>query len=229
VGSPATNAGEFIARLEAFSMLEKLPEGVGQALVNQRAGMDSILYNVLHRERDVARMELHSTAFAFNGRLPIRFTADGEGISPPLLWSNVPDDSDGLVLLVEDADSPTPHPLVHAIATGLERADDRLEEGALSSQPASGASAHDRIQIGPNSFFRHTWLAPDPPRGHGEHRYVFQLFALRGAPIFATGPGRSALIEAVLTHAVAVGCLIGTYERASEDAILAVPDGAVTS
>jgi len=210
-------------------VLEKLPEGVGQALVNQRAGMDAVVYNVLHREREVARLDLQSTAFAFNGRLPIRFTADGDGISPPLLWSNIPDESDGLVMIVEDADSPTPHPLVHAIATGLERNDGRLEEGALNDAPAPGVTGQPRFQIGPNSFFRHAWLPPDPPRGHGEHRYVFQLFALRGAPVFATGPGRSALIEAVLTHAIAVGCLIGTYERPVDEATEITPGDAVVS
>jgi phosphatidylethanolamine-binding protein (PEBP) family uncharacterized protein len=55
-------------------------------------------------------------------------------------------------------------------------------------------------------------LPPDPPRGHGEHRYVFQLFALRAGPQ-VDGLGRRAFIELILDRAIAVGCLIGTYER----------------
>jgi hypothetical protein len=100
-------------------VLEKLPEIIGHALINQRAGMDNVVYNLLHRERSVLRMQLQSPAFGFNARIPVRFTADGEGISPPLSWDGVPAQGDSLVLIVEDADAPTPHPLVHAIVAGF--------------------------------------------------------------------------------------------------------------
>jgi hypothetical protein len=190
-------------------MLEKLPESVGHALINQRAGMANVVYNQLHRLRETARIDLRSKAFMFNSRLPIRFTADGDGLSPPLEWDQVPAGTDSLVLIVEDADSPTPHPLVHAIVVDLGRADGEIEEGALASPDHRGVG----LDTGPNSFLRHAWLPPDPPRGHGEHRYVFQLFALgAGAPV-PEAPGRSALIELILARAIGVGCLIGTYER----------------
>ena len=71
-------------------MLEKLPESVGHALINQRAGMANVVYNQLHRLRETARIDLRSKAFMFNSRLPIRFTADGDGLSPPLEWDQVP-------------------------------------------------------------------------------------------------------------------------------------------
>jgi Raf kinase inhibitor-like YbhB/YbcL family protein len=190
-------------------MLEKLPESIGQALVDQRAGMEHVVYNQLHAKRAAARMEVHSPAFVFNGRLPTRFTADGAGISPPLAWDAVPG-SDSVVLIVEDADSPTPHPLVHAIVTGLPAADGALAEGALASPGHAGAG----IVTGPNSLLQHAWLPPDPPRGHGEHRYVFQLFALCAGPQ-VHARGRRAFIELTMERAIAVGCLIGTYERAA--------------
>lgn len=200
-------------------MLEKLPETLGHALVNQRAGMDSVVYNQLYRQRQVARLQVRSKAFSFNARLPVRFTADGAGISPPLDWW-VPEDelllrqavphATSFALIVEDADSPTPHPLVHAIVVGLAPADGSIEEGALDSPHHQGIG----LDAGKNSFFKQAWLPPDPPRGHGEHRYVFQLFALRAGPAFSETPGRREFIEAVLDRATAVGCLIGTYERA---------------
>ena len=65
-------------------MLEKLPESVGHALINQRAGIEQVLYNELYRNRSVARVELRSPTFVFNGQLPRRYTADGDGVSPPL-------------------------------------------------------------------------------------------------------------------------------------------------
>jgi Raf kinase inhibitor-like YbhB/YbcL family protein len=194
-------------------MLEKLPESIGHALINQRAGMDNVVYNELQRVRPAARMEVSSTAFAFNGRLPTRFTADGEGVSPPLTWDQVPASASELVLIVEDADSPTPHPLVHAIVVGLAGPRGELQEGALDSPEHRGVG----LATGRNSFLRHAWLPPDPPRGHGEHRYVFQLFALKTGEAIGESPGRGALISIILERAIAVGCLIGTYERVQRE------------
>ena len=194
-------------------MLEKLPESLGHALVNQRAGMENVVYNQLYRQRQSARLELRSKSFVFNARLPTRFTADGDGISPPLEWDNVPEGTSSVVLIVEDADSPTPHPLVHAIVVGLENSK-ALEEGALDSPDHAGSG----LLMGQNSFFKHAWLPPDPPRGHGEHRYVFQLFALGPGALLSEAPGRKAFIDMILDRAIAVGCLIGTYERADREA-----------
>jgi Raf kinase inhibitor-like YbhB/YbcL family protein len=198
-------------------VLEKLPESVGHALINQRAGMEKVLYNQLFRERQTARLDLRSKAFVFNGRIPKRFTADGEGISPPLEWDAVPKDTASLALIVEDADSPTPRPLVHAIVFDLGNIAGSIEEGALNSPHHAGFG----LETGQNSFFQRAWLPPDPPRGHGEHRYVFQIFALRAGPPFSEVPGRGEFIDVVLDRAIAVGCLIGTYER--EERVASAP------
>jgi Raf kinase inhibitor-like YbhB/YbcL family protein len=194
-------------------MLEKIPESIGRALINQRAGMDHVVYNALHRERETARMSLTSPAFAFNGRIPARYTADGEGVSPPLNWDAIPAGTGSLAIIVEDADSPTPHPLVHAIVVDIDCKISGLDEGALNSPHHVGAG----FETGQNSFFRQAWLPPDPPRGHGEHRYVFQVFALIPGSDFSSVPGRREFIDAILNRAVAVGCLIGTYEREARD------------
>jgi Raf kinase inhibitor-like YbhB/YbcL family protein len=205
-------------------MLEKLPESVGHALVNQRAGMENVVYNQLHRDRPTARLEVRSKAFVFNAQLPTRFTADGDGLSPPLEWDQVPTGTGSVVLIVEDADSPTPHPLVHAIVTGLGGSDGAIEEGALDSPNHQGVG----LETGQNSFFQHAWLPPDPPRGHGEHRYVFQVFALRGGPPVPEALGRRAFIDLVLERAIAVGCLIGTYERSDRE-LVDSPDRALAT
>jgi len=194
-------------------MLEILPESIGQAFIHQRAGMDNVVYNLLHRDRNTQRLQLRSPAFAFNARIPPRYTADGEGISPPLAWDQIPADADSLALIVEDADAPTPHPLVHAIVVELEAHDGELAQGALNSEHHRGVG----LETGRNSFFQHAWLPPDPPPGHGEHRYVFQIFALREGPLLSQFCGRGEFIDAVLERAVGVGCVIGTYERSPKD------------
>jgi len=190
-------------------MLEKLPDFVGHALREQRAGIDQIAFARLPLRGGQGAITVTSLAFVDHGPIPVTYTADGEGRSPPLQWTGVPEAARSLVLIVEDADSPTPHPLVHAIAVGLAPDEAALREGALMDDAEAPAEA----RLGRNSYLRHGWLPPDPPPGHGKHRYAFQVFALAGHATMPETPGRDALMEALAEDAIASGCLIGTYER----------------
>jgi len=192
-------------------MLEKMPPSIGRALKGMRSGMETLVSqeDAFAAVPDVIAMT--SPAFAPDGEIPARYTEDGEKLSPPLEWVGVPPEAQALVLLVEDADSPTFRPLVHAIVGELPPIDGGLEEGAL---PATG-SGEERFGMGRNSYMHPGWLAPDPPRGHGPHRYAFQLFALDEVPSFDRTPGRSAVVAALHGHVIAKGMLVGTYCRPS--------------
>lgn len=194
-------------------MLERLPDAVGHALRDQRAGLDKIVFNQLRLRGGTAAIQVRSLAFADHAPIPAIYTADGEGISPPLEWVGIPAAAAALVLIVEDADSPTPNPLVHAIVADLPPQDAVLAEGAITSSPES-----DEATIGRNSYLQVGWLPPDPPPGHGVHRYVFQLFALSEGPAAPSTPGRDAVVDMLEGRAIASGILTGTYER---------PDGTV--
>ena len=192
-------------------MLEHVPAWLGRLLADRRAGMDKVLaaQDGFHAG---GALTLFSPAFADGGRLPERFTADGAGVSPPLTWTGAPEGA-RLALLVEDPDAPAPQPLVHAIVWGLSGASGRLEEGAIAGDAAG-------LTVGRNSFLRQGWLPPDPPTGHGEHRYAFQLFALDGdAPDPGDAPGRGALADAMRGGVLASDVLIGTYSREEPAAV----------
>ena len=198
-------------------MLEHIPHWLGKALSNVRAGADKLAIaqtGLAASLGSFTALDMSSPAFANGARLPERFTADGAGISPPLTWGMPPAGTASLALLVEDADAPTPQPLVHAVVWGIAPDAGRLAEGAIV---ADGAGAGDGRDVGRNSFRREGWLPPDPPTGHGAHRYAFQLFALDGdAPEPGPSPGRTALIEAIAGHVIAAGVLTGTYSRGEE-------------
>ena len=191
-------------------MLEKLPDAVGHALRGQRAGLDKIAFQAVDLRAGMAAISVRSLAFADHAPIPANYTADGAGVSPPLQWIGVPAAAASLVLIVEDADAPTPQPLVHAIVAGLPTGDGTLREGALPSKDHEGQSG---LLVGRNSYLQASWLPPDPPPGHGVHRYAFQLFALEAGATFDGTPGRDAVLEAIRAHGLASGCLIGTYER----------------
>jgi Raf kinase inhibitor-like YbhB/YbcL family protein len=190
-------------------MLEKLPEAFGRLLREQRAGLDKIAFNRISLRGGQAAISVSSLAFADHAPIPLIYTADADGRSPPLQWTGVPARADSVVLIVEDADSPTPQPLVHAIAVDLPPGDQSLPDGALDRDAVDESG----FRPGRNSLLGTGWLPPDPPPGHGVHRYAFQVFALAGAERWGRLPGRDALMSAIAHHAIASGCLIGTYER----------------
>ncbi|WP_166211169.1 YbhB/YbcL family Raf kinase inhibitor-like protein [Cognatiluteimonas telluris] len=188
-------------------MFEHLPAPVGHALRHVRPGLDKLLVN---DSSCVARLSLAvlSRAFEDGAELPLRYTADGEGLSPPLRWYHVPPASRSIAVVVEDADSPTPRPLVHAIVWNLPAEDGVLGEGVLNTMHATGSP-----DLGRNSLLQHDWLPPDPPPGHGAHRYGFEVFALDCVPGQGAAPGRGGLLELLRGHVLASGLLVGTYER----------------
>ena len=198
-------------------MLEKLPDVIGHALRDQRAGLDKTAFRAVDLRAGMALITVASLAFVDHAPIPERYTADGAGVSPPLQWSGVPASAASLLLIVEDADAPTPQPLVHAIVVELPAGDGALAEGALESADHDGTG----LKTGRNSYLQTQWLPPDPPPGHGVHRYAFQVFALAVGAEFGDAPGREAVLEAIRDHGLASGCLIGTYER--PDSTISVP------
>jgi Raf kinase inhibitor-like YbhB/YbcL family protein len=192
-------------------MLEHVPHWLGQALQGVRAGADKLCIAQPELGGGFGALDLSSPAFADGGMLPPRFTADGEGVSPPLVWGPVPEGTHSLALIVEDPDAPSPQPLVHAIVWNIPPDTQRLAEGAIRADGAGGPDGRD---VGRNSYFVEGWLPPDPPTGHGPHRYAFQLFALSGdAGDPGETPGRGALVKAMAGRVLAAGLLTGTYSR----------------
>lgn len=189
-------------------MLEKIPGVLGEALSGLKAGLDKTASRADFPDVPET-VTLSSPAFADGADLPARFTADGAGVSPPLAWSGLPAGTAALVLLVEDAGSPTPRPLVHLIAWSVPPEPAGLLEGALPGPGHAGTVE----AVGRNSFLRAEWLPPDPPTGHGPHPYLFQIYALRQPLALAEAPGRGALIEAMRGQVLAKGILTGVYHR----------------
>jgi hypothetical protein len=204
-------------------MLQHVPQWLGAMLRNVRAGHSKLV--IVHHDLNVGAqsLELESPAFANGARLPERFTGDGEGVSPPLLWRDPPKGASSFALIVEDPDAPALHPLVHALVWNIPVDVRRLPEGAIVRDGKSGPDGSD---VGRNSLFGEGWLPPDPPTGHGSHDYVFQLFALRETPPIGPNPGRDGLVRALKGNVLAAGLLVGTYSRGEAAPIGTVLSGA---
>lgn len=205
-------------------MLEHVPAWLGEMLRGRRAGHRKLVAADTDILSGTEAMTLTSPAFSHGGRLPIRFTADGAGVSPPLSWSPVPDATRCLVLIVEDPDAPFANPLVHAIVWNIPQDKSGLAEGAIIADGAGGEGG----DVGRNSLLSEGWLPPDPPNGHGEHDYVFQLFALDRITELGDSPGRRSVVEAIAGHVLALGVLIGTYSRGEPSSLAPAGAGAAS-
>jgi Raf kinase inhibitor-like YbhB/YbcL family protein len=131
----------------------------------------------------------------------------GENISPPLAWKEVPSNAVELALVVQDPDAPLFRPVVHLVAVGLAPETCEIREGALS--PPGDPS----INLGRGSFGRIGYAGPRPVRGHGPHRYMFQIFALTRHLAIPKEPDLGTVLEEMSDSVLARGSLVGTYER----------------
>ena len=190
-------------------MLQNIPSPIGHALSGFRSGLANVACHSTGLAELPETIAFGSPAFPDGTAMSTRYTADGEGLSPPLEWSGVPDTAAALMILIEDADAPTPRPLVHGIVAELPALDGQLPEGELSG---SSRRRPSRL-LGKNSFLRAEYLPPDPPPGHGAHRYVFQIYAVSRRPHFSNAPGRNQVVERVRLYGIAKGVFTGTYGR----------------
>ncbi len=182
-------------------LIRGLPHLIVGGVPPERAG-DERLASVRLGARRSEGLSLTSAAFADGGRIPARYSADGQGEAPPLRFIGAPAATKSLALMVEDPDAPTPNPFVHWLLYGI-------TPNARTPSEALGTGAHQ----GRNSMLRATWASCAPPKGDTPHRYIFQLFALDRALRLAPAAGRSALLEGLRGHVLACALLTGTYSR----------------
>jgi Raf kinase inhibitor-like YbhB/YbcL family protein len=145
-------------------------------------------------------MELTSTAFAGGQPIPQRHSCEGEDLSPPLSWTDVPEGATSLALIVDDPDAPR-GTFTHWLGWGLDPAAGGLGEGEAA--PVEGR----------NDFGATGYRGPCPPPGHGPHRYFFRLHALAHELELEPGAARADLEQALAGRSVSVTELMGTYER----------------
>src|SRR5258708_38461877 len=108
-----------------------------------------------------------------------------------------------------DRSAPPPRPYVHVCAPAIPPAAGGLAEGALGAAPAPAPG----IRLGRASFGRPAYAGPRALPGHGPHRYVFQLVALRRPLALAKEPRLSELLAAISADVIARGRLIGIFEQ----------------
>ncbi|MGO4706117.1 YbhB/YbcL family Raf kinase inhibitor-like protein [Microvirga sp. 2MCAF38] len=151
-------------------------------------------------------MRLTSTAFPESASIPPRHACDGEDLSPPLVWTDIPSNTASLLLTCEDPDAPR-GTFCHWVAFNIAPNISQLAEGA-------GNHGGSDILQAINDFGRTGYGGPCPPRGDKPHRYRFKISALdqRLSDSLSSSKGAQVIAKAQ-SHVIASAELIGHYGR----------------
>ena len=153
-------------------------------------------------------IEVSSPDFSMGGRIPERFTCDGEDVSPEILIGNVPPEAKSIALIMYDPDAPAGW-FTHWVLYDVPPTVARIPRAVPPRPVVEGLGLQ-----GVNDFGRIGYGGPCPPRGHGVHRYIFLVVAL-DVPRTGLPPGASLgqLVERIQGHIVGYGYTYGTYSR----------------
>ncbi|MFF1921215.1 YbhB/YbcL family Raf kinase inhibitor-like protein [Streptomyces sp. NPDC058221] len=186
---------------------------LGRLLKNRRAGEAHAAWN-LPNLMGPELPALTSRGFGDGGTIPRAHCAKsvgGDDLSPHLVWGPPPPGTAQLLLVVEDLDVPLSKPAVHCVAL-IEPSAGDLEPGALAARRPGPGVRVLRSTVGRG------YHGPAPVKGHGPHRYTFQLFALSepvdgpGAPRVGRARPR-ALLRGIAAPVLGRARLTGLFER----------------
>ena len=155
-------------------------------------------------------MEISSSAFKDGGKIPIQYVmpgAGGKNISVPLSWKNTPSGTKSFALSMVD-----PHPVaqnwVHWLVINIPASATLLEEGASRKKMPQGSMELK------NSFGDIGYGGPQPPKGTGDHPYVFPLYALNVERLdLGTNTSLSSFNKALEGKIIGSAMITGKYGR----------------
>lgn len=145
-------------------------------------------------------MKIFSSAFGNFEDIPTKYTGDGQDLSPPLGWQDVPNGTRSLALICDDPDAPHgtwDHWIIYNIPPSISV----LAEGIKPLPP--------EIQSALNSWGKKDYGGPKPPSG--KHRYFFKLYALDTVLQLSEDATKVDLIRSMNNHILAESTLVGYY------------------
>ncbi|HET6583388.1 MAG TPA: YbhB/YbcL family Raf kinase inhibitor-like protein [Nannocystaceae bacterium] len=147
---------------------------------------------------------LTSTAFADGEVIPDRYTCNGDGVSPPLSWANVPAGTKSFAIVVDDPDA-AKKVFVHWVAWAIAGDETMLIE---SIAPVDEDFVQGRNDTGDAGY-----APPCPPSDDEPHRYEHHIFAVDFVPNLPLETTRDELYRRLDGRVLAKGELVGLFGR----------------
>lgn len=147
-----------------------------------------------------------STAFSAGGSIPVKFTGQGDDISPDLAWRDAPASLKSYALVCDDPDAPS-GTWVHWTMWNIPPSTTSLPQGVPSDETLADGAVQGMTSSGHSGY-----SGPMPPRGNAHH-YYFRIYALDTVLSLPPSASRAELDRAMRGHVVSQGQLMGTYQR----------------
>lgn len=138
--------------------------------------------------------------FENNGKIPSKYTCDGENLAPELTVSAIPVGTKSLVLIVDDPDAPM-GTFVHWVLFNLPKHTIKINNKLLPPGVKQGLTDFGKIG----------WGGPCPPSG--EHRYFFKIYAIDKILDLQNGCTKAQVERSIQGHIIEKAELIGLYKR----------------
>jgi Raf kinase inhibitor-like YbhB/YbcL family protein len=156
-------------------------------------------------------MQLTSAAYQQGTEIPVRFTCEGDNISPAFSWRDAPGETKSFALIIHDPDAPRAGGFTHWVLYNIPGAAQTVQENVPKNKhlPEVGTQGrNDADEVG--------YMGPCPPSG--THRYYARLFALDSVLTIPPGANHEELTEAMEGHILARAELMGKYAKKAEHA-----------
>ncbi len=149
-------------------------------------------------------MYIISPAFEDGGRVPPKYTCDGDDVNPELRFGDVPGDTVSLVVIIDDPQSPSGNWL-HWSVWNIDPATRILPEDTVPKGAVEGETDFSEIGYG------------GPCPSYGEHEYRFMVFALDVTLDLPRGTQRHILERAIEGHVIASATIMAKYQRVKKE------------
>ncbi|HEX5149876.1 MAG TPA: YbhB/YbcL family Raf kinase inhibitor-like protein [Parafilimonas sp.] len=143
-------------------------------------------------------LKVTSIAFANNSAIPVKYSCEGEEVSPPLSISDVPTGTKSLAVIVHDPDAPKEGGFTHWVVWNINVTDRLPENFKDAEQGLNGAGVPG-------------YKGMCPPTG--THHYHFMVYALDTRLSIDAKTDKAALEKSMQGHILAEGELVGLYKK----------------
>ncbi|MCL5010077.1 MAG: YbhB/YbcL family Raf kinase inhibitor-like protein [Patescibacteria group bacterium] len=145
-------------------------------------------------------MKITSPVFENTGKIPKKYTCDGENVNPPLSFIGIPSQTKSLALIVDDPDAPG-GTWTHWVVFNINPQILEVKENSLPAGSIQGLTSFGKLDYG----------GPCPPSG--THRYFFKLYALDAVLSLKDRAGKEKIEEEIGKHLIESAELTGIYRR----------------